>query len=133
MLTSRRTRNLLAGVRGTIGTMALVAPRLTTRLFGVDARAQPSAVYLARLFGIRDVLMTHQLVSARDEDEAEEALRGGICVDVVDTASALLGLVRGDVSRRTALMGVAVAAGAATLGFMARGTDDGGTDDSARI
>lgn len=123
-ITPARARNLLAGVRGTLGTMALVAPRLTARIFGIDVDAQPSAVYLARLFGIRDVLMSHQLVSARTDEEAEEALRGGLCVDAVDTVSALAGLARGDLSVRTAFMGAAAAGGALALGVMARGDSD---------
>ena len=124
MLTTRRARNLLAGLRGTFGTMALVAPRPVGRAFGIDADAQPAAVHLTRLLGVRDVLLCHQLVSARDDDEAEEALRGGICVDAVDTVSALLGLATGDLSRRTSLMGAAAAAGAAALGLAARGPLD---------
>ena len=38
-----------------IGTGSWVAPRLSGRLFGLDAVANPQLPYIGRLFGVRDV------------------------------------------------------------------------------
>jgi hypothetical protein len=120
MVSTRRARNALAGVRGTFGTVALVAPGLTARAFGIDATAQPAVRYLVRLFGARDVLMAHQLVSAVGEDEAEEALRGGIVVDVADLLAVLAATARGQVSARTGLLGATGSAASLALGLLGR-------------
>jgi hypothetical protein len=120
MVSTRRARNLLAGVRGTFGTLALVAPGLTARAFGIDPTSPAATRYLVRLFGVRDVLMAHQLVSAVDEDEAEEALRGGILVDAVDLLAAIAAMGRGQVSARTGLLGATGSAASLALGFLGR-------------
>jgi hypothetical protein len=120
MVSTKRARNALAGVRGTFGTVALVAPGLTARVFGIDPTSQTATRYLVRLFGVRDVLMAHQLVSAVDEDEAEEALRGGIVVDAVDLLAVVAAMARGQVSTRTGLLGATGSAASLALGFLGR-------------
>ena len=40
-----------------IGTGSWVAPRLSGRLFGLDAVANPQLPYIGRLFGVRDVAL----------------------------------------------------------------------------
>jgi hypothetical protein len=120
VISTRRARNALAGVRGTFGTVALVAPGLTARVFGIDPTSPAATRYLVRLFGVRDVLMAHQLVSAVDDDEAEEALRGGILVDAVDLLAALAAMSRGHVSARTGLLGATGSAASLALGFLGR-------------
>jgi hypothetical protein len=120
MISTRRARNVLAGVRGTFGTAALVAPGLTARVFGIDPASSAATRYLVRLFGVRDVLMAHQLVSAVDEDEAEEALRGGIGVDAIDLLAALAAMSRGQVSARTGLLGATGSAASLALGLLGR-------------
>jgi hypothetical protein len=120
LLTTKRTRDLLVGLRATFGVLALVAPGAVLRVLGLDPSRQPALIYLARVFAVRDVIMAHQLASASTEDEAEEAIRAGIVVDTSDTVAALAALATGRVTRRTAALGAAGALLGLGLGLAAR-------------
>lgn len=105
-------RTTLAGIRAGIGVGALLAPRLTGRLFGIDVGANPAAPYLARLFGARELFMASPfLMPAPGLDEQELAARA-VPVDAVDVVAALLAGLRGYLPWRA----VVPAAGAAALG-----------------
>lgn len=99
-LAARRT---LAQVRLAIGVGALVAPRLTGRLFGIDARDNPAAPYLARLFGARELFMAAPfLMPAPTIDEAELASRA-VPVDAADAVASLVGGLKGYLPWRAAV------------------------------
>lgn len=99
-LAARRT---LAQVRLAIGVGALVAPRLTGKLFGIDVAANPAAPYLARLFGARELFMAAPfLMPAPGLDEAELASRA-VPVDAADAVASLAGGLRGYLPWRAAV------------------------------
>ena len=87
----RRLRRLpriaLAGVRLFNGGTALVAAGPFARALGTEADAHGPAVHIARMFGIRTVLIALDLLS-RDEDVRRHALRVALIVHVSDTISA---------------------------------------------
>jgi len=136
--TAKQRRDLLVGVRATFGTVALVAPRLALRLLGLDPDRHPPLVYLTRVFAVRDLVLAHQLASATNEDEAEEAIRGGIVVDASDALAALAGGMSGRLPTRAAAMGALGGLIGVCMGLTARsGPDDhaltarSGPDDHA--
>ncbi len=99
-ISARRT---LAQVRLAIGIGALVAPRLTGKLFGIDADANPAAPYLARLFGAREIYMaTPFLMPAPGLDEAELSSRA-VPVDAADATASLVAGLRGYLPWRAAV------------------------------
>lgn len=115
-ITARRT---LAQLRLAVGIGAIVAPRVTLRLFGVDAGANPAAPYLARLFGARELFMAAPfLMPAPGLDESELASRA-VPVDAADTVGALLAGLRGYLPWRAAVPAAATAAAATWLGTQA--------------
>lgn len=115
-LAARRT---LAQVRLAVGVGALVAPRLTGRLFGIDVGANPAAPYLARLFGARELFMAAPfLMPAPGLDEAELASRA-VPVDAADTGAAIVAGLRGYLPWRAAIPAAATAAVATWLGTQA--------------
>lgn len=119
-ITARRT---LAQLRLAIGLGALVAPRVTGKLFGIDSDANPAAPYLARLFGARELFMAAPfLMPAPGLDEAELASRA-VPVDAADTVAALLAGLRGYLPWRAAVPAAATAAAATWLGSKAAHTD----------
>lgn len=119
-LTARRT---LAQVRLAIGIGALVAPRVTGKLFGIDADANPASPYLARLFGAREIYMaTPFLMPAPGLDEAELASRA-VPVDAVDAAASLVAGLRGYLPWRAALPATAAGILGTWLGSQAAQTD----------
>ncbi|HAS12386.1 MAG TPA: hypothetical protein DCS55_18045, partial [Acidimicrobiaceae bacterium] len=96
-------RRSLAQVRLAIGIGALVAPRVTGRLFGIDVAANPAAPYLARLFGARELFMAAPfLMPAPGLDEAELASRA-VPVDAADAMASLVGGLRGYLPWRAAV------------------------------
>ena len=121
-------RKILMSARTAVGWSSLLAPRLILRVFGVQGPIRAELVYAMRLFGIRDVLLAYQLYQAQRHDagpdELEEALRQGIAVDTIDTASALVGGAFGKLRGSTALMGAGFAALAAALGYLGREAPD---------
>ncbi len=112
-------RRTLAGIRAGLGIGALVAPRLTGRLFGIDVDANPAAPYLARLFGARELYMASPfLMPAPGLDEQELAARA-VPVDAADTVAALAAGLKGYLPWRAALMAGGTAAAATYLGSVA--------------
>ncbi len=112
-------RKALAGIRMGVGLGALLAPRVTGRLFGIDAADNPAAPYLARLFGARELYMAAPfLMPSPGLDEAELASRA-VPVDAADTVAALAAGLRGTLPWRAALPAAATAAVATWLGSVA--------------
>ncbi|WP_436795056.1 hypothetical protein [Actinospongicola halichondriae] len=115
-LTARKT---LAGIRAALGVGALLAPRLTGKLFGIDADESPAAPYLARLFGARELYMASPfLMPAPGLDEQELAARA-VPVDAADTVAAFAAGLKGYLPWRAAIPAAATAAVATWLGTAA--------------
>lgn len=112
-------RTTLAGIRAAIGLGALVAPRLTGRLMGIDVDANPAAPYLARLFGARELYLASPfLMPAPGLDEQELAARA-VPVDAADAVASLVAGLRGYLPWRAALPATAAAIGGVYLGSLA--------------
>ena len=115
-ITARRT---LAQLRLAVGIGAIVAPRVTGKLFGIDSDANPAAPYLARLFGARELFMAAPfLMPAPGLDEAELASRA-VPVDAADMVAAVLAGLRGYLPWRAVVPAAATAAAATWLGTQA--------------
>jgi len=118
---SAQLRRILVGTRLTLGFISFLLPRTMMGLFGISAARNASGPFIARLFGIREMLMAYQLYQASDA-ELEEVLRQGIMVDGADTLGAMLSLLRGEISFRTFLLLSAAAGSAIATGIMSRET-----------
>lgn len=109
-MTDWKLRTLVGG-RFVVGGGALLLPRLTCRVFGLEPT--PALVFVGRMFGVRAVGMGVAVASS-DGMERERQIRGGVAVDLVD-ALAAVALARGH--RRTAAIAFAAAVSEAALGM----------------
>ena len=80
-------RIALACIRIFNGTAALAAPRRFSRRLGKDADADGSAVHIARMFGIRTILIGVDLLSP-DPGIRRHAQKVALMIHVSDTISA---------------------------------------------
>lgn len=108
----------LVGVRSAIGIGSSVAPGLTGRLFGLDMANNPQALYLARLFGIRDVALGYGLSTSGGAERALW-LRIGIACDLADALAGVFAGRRGQLPPFAAVLVTGTALGAAALGVAA--------------
>jgi hypothetical protein len=122
-MTALQARHTLVGIRGALGTCALLFPKLTGRVFGIDPEANPAAPYLARLFGIRELFMAAPFLDDELEGTQRYALEAGVVVDATDAAAGLLAGATGALPKRAALMATATALFAVVLGILALGDD----------
>lgn len=113
----------LVAVRSSIGVGSWVAPRFSGRLFGLDPEANPQAVYLARLFGVRDAALGYGL-NASSGAERRQWLRIGIVCDLADAMAGMLAGRRGDLPGRAAVLVTATAFLAAGMGIAALQDDE---------
>src|SRR5947208_8106461 len=102
----------LIGVRGLIGVGAWLTPRLSGRPFGLDPDGNPQAPYLARLFGVRDVVLGIGLSSSSGA-ERQQWLRLGVACDLADAAAGVLAGRSGSLPKRATLLVTATALAAA--------------------
>jgi len=107
---------MLVGGRLVVGGGALVAPRTTGRLFGIDPDANPAAAFVGRLFGVRALLMAVLAASADGLDQ-ERQLRAGVAVDLIDAVAALAAGRRRQLGLLPATAAFAAAVTAAALGM----------------
>jgi hypothetical protein len=122
-ITPNQARSTLVGIRTGLGVGALLAPRLTGKLFGISVEDNPAAVYLARLFGARELFMAAPFC-IEDADELQAyALQAGVAVDAADVVAAGAALVRKNLSVRAATMAALTAAAAVALGVIAQQDD----------
>lgn len=122
-ITPNQARSTLVGIRTGLGVGALLAPRLTGKLFGISVEDNPAAVYLARLFGARELFMAAPFY-IEDADELQAyALQAGVAVDAADVVAAGAALVRKNLSVRAATMAALTAAAAVALGVIAQQDD----------
>lgn len=120
--------NALVGLRLAVGVSAWSAPRFAGSLFGLDARANPQAPYLARLFGVRDAALAWGALRS-DGDAQRQWLLAGMACDVADALAGIAGGRGGYLPRLTCVLVTGTALAAAALGGAALG--DGETQPRA--
>lgn len=108
----------LIGLRLAIGLGSWVAPRLSGRIFGLDARANPQLPYLARLFGARDVALAAGLLLSEGEQRSLW-LQVGVACDAADAVAGLAAGTREYLGPLPAALVTATALGAGALGVAA--------------
>jgi hypothetical protein len=114
----RSTINTLAGLRLAIGAASWAAPRVSGRLFGLDAAANPQAPYLARLFGVRDIALAWGTLGSQGETQ-RQWLMAGLACDVADTVAGIAGGRGGYLPKLTSALVTATALSAAAMGTSA--------------
>lgn len=111
-------RLALAAVRLLNGAIGLVAPAVAARRIGTPEGAP---LYPWRMFGIRTVIIGAELLS-RDPELRGKAVRLALPIHASDTASAAIGGMLGETSRRTSLMLTAISGTNTLLALLARRT-----------
>lgn len=94
-------RYLLAVIRLFNGTAALAAPATLGRRLGVDPDANPAAVYVLRLFGVRTVYVGAELLLARGE-HLRDARLAAPAIHLSDTLSAIAAGASGQLPKKSA-------------------------------
>jgi hypothetical protein len=110
-------KQALPGLRIAIGAGAFAAPELTGKIFGLNTKDNHDAVFLGRLFGIRDVALGIGQTVAGGEAEGLWWQLGVVC-DLADAVAAVLMLKTGG-PKRASVMAAATAIGAAAMGVAA--------------
>jgi hypothetical protein len=110
-------RTVLPAVRIAAGVGAFAAPQLLEPVLGLQMKDNPTATFMARLFGARDALLG---IGALAAGRAGKPLwfKLGLACDAADAASGVLGFREG-ASRRAMAFSVATALGAVGLGVAA--------------
>jgi hypothetical protein len=108
----------LAGVRILIGVSSWLTPRVSGRLFGLDAKANPQSPYLGRLFGVRDIALGVGAL-ASEGDARRLWLTAGLACDGADALAGVAGGARGYLPKFTSLLVTATALTAVGLGVAA--------------
>lgn len=120
-LTGDDARKALGAVRLVNGVGSLLIPRTMVKRFGLDPAANPAALYVLRLFGIRTIVIGADLFRLKGERLAD-ALRIGILIHLSDAVSAVIAGATGQIPRRAATTAAVISSAnvamaiAATLG-----------------
>jgi hypothetical protein len=117
-MTAEQSVRTLAIARIVIGLVSYLAPTLAGRLTGLDARGNPQAPYLGRLFGVRDVVLGIGALRSQGEERARW-LRLGLACDAADLGAAIAGGRAGYLPPATTALLAAPAAAALALGARA--------------
>jgi hypothetical protein len=112
-------RIALAGIRIFNGTAGLAAPRAFARRLGTDADADGAAVHIARMFGIRTILIGVDLLSS-DPEVRRHAQRLALLIHASDTVSAAAAGVSRRLPVRSAVFATGISALNVALAVMAR-------------
>lgn len=115
-----QARTALGVMRITIGSSALLAPRLAGRLFGFRPAENPELPAMGRMFAIRNVAMGLDLLQG---DRQSHWPRYHVAIDAADAVVLLAGGARGYLSKRTTVIATATALLATALGVIALGED----------
>ena len=107
-------------LRAGVGAAAWMAPGLTGRVMGMETPSSSPVRFVLRLFGARDLAMGAAVLSARNERELDRWVSLGLAVDAADAAASLLAGARGQVPRRTAVLGALSAGAVIAVGVRAR-------------
>ncbi|HLZ31527.1 MAG TPA: hypothetical protein VKV73_29765 [Chloroflexota bacterium] len=110
-------RILLALIRLFNGLAALLVPGVLARQVGIDPEANPGALYVFRMFGIRTVLLGFELLM-QTGDRRAEALRRAVLIHASDTLAAFLASISGNFPKRGKLI-VAISAANTLLAVIA--------------
>jgi len=115
-------RIVLPALRIAVGAGALAAPQLIEPVLGLKMRGDAAALFMARLFGARDVLLG---VGALTAGPAGKPLwfKLGLACDAADAASGLLAS-RDGAPKRAVAFSLATALGAVGLGIAALSAGD---------
>ena len=105
----------LIAIRGAIGVLTWLAPRLASRLFGISADANPQLPYIARLFAVRDLALAAGL-QASEGQARRQWVRIGIACDAADAAAGVLAGRRGELSPLSTVLVTAPALAGISLG-----------------
>jgi hypothetical protein len=110
-------KQVLPGLRIAIGGGAFAAPELTGKIFGLNTKDNHDAIFLGRLFGIRDVALGIGQTVASGESGGLWWQLGVVC-DLADAVAAIMMLKTGG-PKRAGVMAAATALSAAGLGIAA--------------
>jgi hypothetical protein len=110
--------NTLVGLRIAVGAASWLTPRPAGRLFGLNAKQNPQAPYLARLFGVRDIALAYGAISSEGEAQ-RQWLAAGVACDIADTFAGIAGGRGGYLSKLSSLLVTGTAISAAALGAIA--------------
>lgn len=113
-----RALTALAVIRLVNGALALLAPEFIARRTG-GAAGDPAPNYGLRMFGVRTVVLGADLLLLRGE-AGRRARSEAVIIHGVDTASAALGAIRGEVPPRVARITVTISAINTALAVLAR-------------
>ena len=111
-------RVTLAAMRMFNGAMGLMAP---SALAGRIGTPEGAPLYPWRMFGIRTVIIGAELLS-RDPELRDRAVRLALPIHASDTASAAIGGLLGETSKRTSIMLTAISGTNTVLALLARRT-----------
>jgi hypothetical protein len=115
----------LSALRTAVGAGGWLAPRLTAKLFGIDADDNPQLPYVARLFAIRDLALAAGVESS-SADARRLWLRVGIACDLADAAAGILAGRNGELSTLSTVLVTGTALMGTGLGLAAlQGTPTG--------
>jgi hypothetical protein len=112
-------RITLACIRIFNGAASLAAPRAFARRLGRDADADGAAVHIARMFGIRTILIGVDLLSS-DPEVRRHAQRLAVLVHASDTASAAAAGLSRRLPARSAVVATGISAINVALAALAR-------------
>lgn len=118
-ITPDQARAVLVGLRCAIAGGSLLAPKATGKLFGIDADANPSAPFLARLFGVRDGYLAVEALTAEPGARRAAVMRRQVAIDGVDVLSAVAAARSGALPGKAAVMAGGTALLAVGLGLRA--------------
>lgn len=110
--------NTLVGLRIAVGALSWLTPRPAGSLFGLSAKENPQAPYLARLFGVRDVALAYGAMSSEGEAQ-RQWLAAGLACDVADSVAGIAGGRGGYLSKVSSVLVTGTAISAAVLGAIA--------------
>src|SRR5688572_28019537 len=99
-----RTRTVLAVVRLVNGAGATFFPVAFSKRLGVDVTAFPSAIYALRMFGIRTLLISGDLLLRRG-DSLHQAILVSPLIHAADASTAIVAGVKGQLPRKSAALG----------------------------
>lgn len=103
-------RTALGVIRLVNGVGSLFAPKFMAKRFGVDAEANPSVIYIMRLFGVRTIILGLELLLLKDEAKIRDAVRVGVLIHASDTTAAVIAGVKGQLPVKAAATGAAISA-----------------------
>lgn len=113
----------LVAIRGAVGALAWIAPRLSGKGFGLKPDENPQSPYIGRLFGARDVALAYGAKTTSGEEQ-DRWLAAALGCDVADAAAGIAAWRAGYLSPLSSALVTAAALNGVVLGLVAlRGGD----------